>query len=114
MNNVVAGDYKGYILTTNNVFGNVSAFLMPQGFKGLKKDARINCTPDTVKEINEKINNMDRSVGGSIAKELVFGIGASTAKKAKITIEVVFTDGKKSLIQTDNKNYQNLIAACYK
>ncbi len=111
---VVAGDYKGYLLNTFRNAGYVSAYLCPPGFKGLKKTAHIDLNSETVKEINEKINNIDRKVGKSFAKELMFGISAATAKQAKITLEIVFNDGKKCLIQTNNKDYENLMIACYK
>lgn len=111
---VVAGDYRGYILYTFNTFGTITAYLCPKGFKGIGKGSHIDLNKDTVKEINEKINNTDRSGGKSLAKEIMFGVGAATANKAKLTIEIVFNDGKKCLLQTNNKDYENLMAICYK
>lgn len=111
---VVAGDYRGYLLNTFGGAGYVSAYLCPPGFKGIKRSTHIDLNAETVKEINEKINNTDRKAGKSFAKEVMFGISAATAKQAKVTLEIVFNDGKKCLVQTNNKDYENLTVACYK
>lgn len=108
-NSVIAGEYKGYLIQDFN-----GLYICPPGLKGLKKENKIYLNPETVESISEKDKNDDSGLSKKIFQQALFGIGATNSKKTSYIIEILFKDGKKSLLDLDHKNYKKLQVACFK
>lgn len=102
MNQVVAGDYKGYGINTN--FNKLS---IVHGFKtNVKIDSK------TVESFEVIDQTEKRSAGKTIAGGVLFrGVGAilgASSKKRTHTCKILFKDGKKSLVELDDSAFKIL------
>lgn len=112
-NNVQAGDYLGkQIIST---FGTVQ---IVTGFgKGL---ALNNSTVDSYELVTDE---HQKSAASGIARGIVGGAllgpvgllagGLSAKNKGVYQVAVQFKDGKRSLIEVDDKIYKSLVRACF-
>lgn len=109
---VVGGDYKGKLVGTS--FTGKQVWIVNR--KSLFKADNIDISADTVDECN-LINEGATNASGSFVKEALWGTASainSANAKSQVLVEIVFKDGKKSLIQCSKKLYQLIQVACYK
>lgn len=108
---VVGGDYKGQVVGTS--FTGKKIWIVA-GF-GIINAKKIEINADTVKKYT-LVNEGASSAEGSFVKESIWGTAAainSANAKSKVLVEIIFKDGKKSLIQCSKKLYQTIQIACY-
>lgn len=111
-NKVVAGDYKGKMV--GGSFGEAFISLTMTKFLYLNKDTVRSLTPlDDDSQISVASAAMRGLVG-----ELVLGpiglVAAVTAKRNGIHIVgIEFKDGKRSVVEVDDKRYKNMMQACF-
>jgi hypothetical protein len=107
-NKVIAGDYQGKAVTAG--FGVV---LISNGFKN-----SIDLSKDTVEEYEivdeSKRKSAASAVGRGLAGSLLLGpvgmlAGLSAKSKGTHVLALQFKDGKKSLIEIDDKIYGTLM-----
>lgn len=102
-NTVIGGDYSGYV---------VNSFLNKVTFARIGKPS-IQINKDTVKSYSQKFKDEDRSIAAGVTRQVLFGVGAATAKKTAVVVDIAFKDGKKSLIEVTPAIYKKIMAACY-
>ena len=111
-NKVIAGDYKGKLV--GGSFGEAFISLAMAKLLYLNKDTVSSLTPlDDDSQISVASAAMRGLVG-----ELVLGpiglIAAATAKRNGIHIVgIEFKDGKRSVVEVDDKRYRNMVQACF-
>lgn len=111
-NKVIAGDYKGKLV--GGSFGEAFISLTMAKFLYLNKETVDSLTPlDDDNQISVASAAMRGLVG-----ELVLGpiglVAAATAKRNRIHIVgIEFKDGKRSVVEIDDKRYRNLVQACF-
>ena len=111
-NKVIAGDYKGKLV--GGSFGEAFISLAMTKLLYLNKDTVNSLTPlDDDSQISVASAAMRGLVG-----ELVLGpiglIAAATAKRNGIHIVgIEFKDGKRSVVEVDDKRYRNMVQACF-
>lgn len=111
-NKVIAGDYKGKLV--GGGFGEAFISLAMTKLLYLNKDTVSSLTPlDDDSQISVASAAMRGLVG-----ELVLGpiglIAAATAKRNGIHIVgIEFKDGKRSVVEVDDKRYRNMVQACF-
>lgn len=115
-NTVIAGDYKGYINT--NLKGEL--FIDEGKVIGNKKHPINKETVYSYEVIGEESKtSMGSGVVRAAAGAALFGSAgalagaASAKKKGKHTVSVVFTDGKKCLIEFDDAFFKKFIEIMY-
>lgn len=111
MNTVVAGDYakKG-----------VGFYKYPYigiGFGPSAKN-RVNINSETVESYEIQNQGQKKSAGRAVAGAIIAGplgmaVGALSGKTKGILIAVQFKDGKKSLIECDQKICDAIVKACF-
>lgn len=110
-NKVIEGDYKN-----SPVFAMFGGLEISVGFKSLKLNK------DTVEEYEVIDQEKNKSAGSTILKAGVgslflgpIGLLAGVAGKQKgiYLIAIVFKDGKKSLLEVDEKVYKSLISKMF-
>ncbi|ASA23514.1 hypothetical protein [Paenibacillus donghaensis] len=111
-NKVIAGDYKGKALVI--VFGQVSLSI------GFMKT--INLDKNTVEEYEVMNETHSKSATSAVGRGLVGGFllgpvgllaGLSAKSKGTHVLAIQFKDGKKSLIEVDEKIYKAIITNCF-
>ena len=116
-NKVIAGDYEGY-----NVKAGWGGFLFsPPLFSRQNNNIEVNRT--TVRGYEIIANDHRKSAVSGIARGVIGGYlfgnagmlgGIMSAKNRGVyTIAVSFCDGKRSLIEVDEKNYKVLIRSVF-
>lgn len=111
-NKVIAGDYKGKLV--GGSFGEAFISLTMTKFLYLNKETVGSLTPlDDDSQISVASAAMHGLVG-----ELVLGpiglVAAATAKRNGIHIVgIEFKDGKRSVVEVDDKRYRNMVQACF-
>lgn len=111
-NKVIAGDYKGKLV--GGSFGEAFISLTMTKFLYLNKDTVSSLTSlDDDSQISVASAAMRGLVG-----ELVLGpiglIAAATAKRNGIHIVgIEFKDGKRCVVEVDDKRYGSLLQACF-
>ncbi|MCI1615410.1 hypothetical protein [Heyndrickxia oleronia] len=112
-NKVIAGDYKGK--TIISTFGGLS---IPPGFTS--KGVEIN--KDNVEEYEVITEESRKSATSAVGRAFVGGVilgpvgwlaGLSAKSKGIHTVAIQFKDGKKSLIEIDDKIYSTLIKVLF-
>ena len=108
VNMVIAGDYKGAGIAVGH-----NSIKICKGFK------RTNLTRDMVKSYEVITEEHRKSAASGIVRGLVGGAllggvglvaGAVSAKnKGTYQVAIQFKDGKKSLLQLDDKAYKTLV-----
>lgn len=107
---VTAGDYNTKPIT---VAGGIPVIVM-----GWNPNNNIKINSDTVARY-EVIDEGEKKVAGRavagaiLAGPLGLAVGALSAKAKGILIAIEFTDGKKSLIECDQKTYKAVLKSCY-
>ncbi|MBU7320274.1 hypothetical protein [Paenibacillus oleatilyticus] len=114
-NRVIAGDYKGKVLVS---VSNVAS--MSMGF--LKRP--MDLTSDTVESYEVLDESTQKgalsTVGRAAAGGLLLGpfaavIGGMTGRNNRTHIVAIqFKDGKRSLLEIDDKVYKALVTGCFK
>jgi len=111
-NKVIAGDYQGNLIT--QAFGIVN---ITTGFlKSLVLDKTTIKEYEIIDEESRKsaTSAVGRAfVGGVILGPIGWLAGLSAKKKGTHTIAIEFLDGKKSLIEVDDKIYKALVAKMF-
>lgn len=112
-NKVIAGDYNGNII--GQALGN------PYLSTGLIKSIQLNNT--TVESYELITDEHRKSAKSGVARGLVGGAllgpvgmlagGMSAKSKGIYQIALQFKDGKRSLIEVDDKIYKAIIKACF-
>lgn len=111
-NKVIAGDYDGRIVVQS--FGVVSLST------GLFSSIKLN--KETVEEYEVLDESHNKSAVSAVGRGLVGGFllgpvgllaGLSAKSKGVHIVAVQFKDGKKSLIEMDEKIYRALIKNCF-
>lgn len=111
-NKVIAGDYKGKLV--GGSFGEAYISLTLTKLLYLNKETVSSLSPlDDDSQISVASAAMRGLVG-----ELVLGpiglIAAATAKRNGIHIlGIEFKDGKRSVVEVDDKRYRNMISSCF-
>ena len=111
-NKVIAGDYKGKLV--GGSFGEAFISLSMTKFLYLNKETVGSLTPlDDDSQISVASAAMRGLVG-----ELVLGpiglVAAATAKRNGIHIVgIEFKDGKRSVVEVDDKRYRSMVQACF-
>ena len=107
-NKVIAGDYEGDTITAAFGVVNIS--------KGFKSSVQI--TKDTVEEYEVMDEEKKKSASSAVGRGLVGGFllgpvgilaGLSAKSKGVYVLAVQFKDGKKSLLEVDDKIYKSII-----
>lgn len=110
-NKVIEGDYKN-----NPIFAMFNELEIVIGFKTIKLNK------DTIEEYEVIDQEKNKSAGSTILKAGIgslflgpIGLLASVAGKQKgiYLIAVSFKDGKKSLLEVDEKAYKSLISKMF-
>ena len=111
-NKVIAGDYKGKLV--GGSFGEAFISLTMTKLLYLNKETVGSLTPlDDDSQISVASAAMRGLVG-----ELVLGpiglVAAATAKRNGIHIVgIEFKDGKRSVVEVDDKRYRSMVQACF-
>lgn len=112
-NKVIAGDYEGRM-----VVGSVGVAAISTGF--LKSLALDKTTVESYELITDEHRKSASSgvvrglVGGALLGPVGLLAGGLSAKNKGIsTVAVQFKDGKKSLLEIDEKIYKNIIKNCF-
>lgn len=107
-NKVIAGDYKGFTITAS--FNELCIFL------GINNEIKINKFSVAQYEVIDEENR--KSATSAVGRALVGGLllggagllaGLSARRKGIYTVAIEFNDGKKSLIEIDEKRYKLLL-----
>lgn len=111
-NAVIAGDYIGQqIISTFGIVQIVTGF--GKGFQ-LDKSSIENYEVVTDEQRRSTASGITRGLVGSLFGPVGMVAGAMSAKSKGIyQIAIQFKDGKKSLIEVDDKIYKALIKACF-
>lgn len=111
-NKVIAGDYDGKMVM--QTFGMVSIST------GLFKSVDVNRETIEEYEIVDESNRTSAvsAVGRGLAGGLLLGpvgmlAGLSAKKKGVHIVAIRFKDGKKSLLEIDDKIYSALVKSCF-
>lgn len=112
-NKVIAGDYLGYMVGQS--LGN------PYIYSGFKKSINLNNTTiETYELITDEHRKSAKSgiargiVGGALLGPVGMLAGGMSAKNKGIyQIALQFKDGKRSLIEVDDKIYKAIIKSCF-
>ncbi len=106
MNNVIAGDYKGGF-----VVYSMGQIYLSIGWKA----TRVELDKFNVESYDVLDEKQRTSTTSAIVRTSIFGLpGALTVKKKGIyKIAVTFKDGKKSLLELNDKMYDAFIRAQY-
>lgn len=111
-NKVIAGDYKGKLV--GGSFGEAFISLTMTKFLYLNKETVSSLTPlDDDSQISVASVAMRGLVG-----ELVLGpiglVAAAIAKRNGVhTVGIEFKDGKRSVVEVDDKRYGSMAQACF-
>lgn len=111
-NKVIAGDFKGKLV--GGSFGEAFISLTMTKFLCLNKETVGSLTPlDDDSQISVASAAMRGLVG-----ELVLGpiglVAAATAKRNGIhVVGIEFKDGKRSVVEVDDKRYRSVVQACF-
>ena len=111
-NKVIAGDYKGKIITYS--FGTLSLATSMFKFINLDKDNIVDY--EVMNETHKKsaVSAVGRGlVGGFILGPVGMLAGLSAKSKGVHIVAVEFKDGKKSLLELDDKLYSALMKKCF-
>jgi len=113
-NRVISGAYIGY---------KINAFLGELVLSNLSSTKSISINKNNVSSIELVDSSKQRDTGSTIARGLVGGIllgpagivgGALLGKSNEINLlSINFKDGKKSLIEVDNKIYKEILKRLY-
>lgn len=103
-NKVIAGDYEG--MTVTAMLGNIH--IGPHMFGSYNIE---NCELVTDEIQKSAASGVARGIiGGALLGPVGMVVGATTAKSKGIyTVAVQFNDGKKSLLEVDDKIYKSLV-----
>lgn len=114
-NRVMAGDYTGNLVSCS--FGIVTIAV------GLTPSKNIILNPSTVEKYELITDEHRKSAASGIARGIVGGAllgpvgmlagGLSAKNKGIYQVAVQFKDGKRSLLEVDDKIYNTLIRACF-
>lgn len=112
MNKVIAGDYKGCFI--NSTFGIVT---LSSWTKNVTLDSS---TVETYELITDEHRKSAKSgiarglIGGALLGPVGMLAGGLSAKSKGIyQVAIMFKDGKKSLVEVDDKYYKAIIKACF-
>lgn len=113
-NKVIAGDYEGKVLGGNEIVGVFISI-------GFTKTLYLN--KDNVESYELITDEHRKSAKSGIARGIVGGAllgpvgmiagGISAKSKGIYQVAVQFKDGKKSLLELDDKLYKSLIKVCF-
>ena len=111
-NKVVAGDYKGKLV--GGSCGEAFISLTMTKFLYLNKETVSSLTP---LDDDNQISMASAAMRGLVG-ELILGpiglVAAATAKRNGIHIVgVELKDGKRSIVEVDDKRYKNMVQACF-
>ena len=131
-NVVIAGDYEGKIIQAlhrmeqegrHKVQKFYPAIVLKVKFGQPEKWDQVRLDKSTVAGYELTGDSHGTSVASGLARGIVGGarfggagavVGAMTAKKNDVyTLAITFTDGKRSLIEVDEKLYQMIVKACF-
>lgn len=112
-NKVIAGDYLGKLVNASLGTASISV-----GFIKL-----LYLNKDTVDSYEVITDEHRKSAASGIARGLVGGAllgpvgllagGLSAKNKGTYTVAIQFKDGKKSLLEVDDKIYKNIVKNCF-
>lgn len=112
-NKVISGDYKGKLVTCS--FGSVSI--------ALSLTKLLNLTSESVEAVvpldeEVQLSVPSAAIRGFVGEMLLGPIGlvaAASAKQRSIhTVGIQFQDGKRSVLEVDDKTYKAIVTACFK
>lgn len=112
-NKVIAGDYNGKSIIS--VYSNVKIVIWL-----FKKDIALN--KDTIESYElitdehrkSAVNGVARGlVGGALLRPVGLLAGLSAKNKGIYQVAIQFKDGKRSLIEVDDKIYNAIIQSCF-
>lgn len=113
-NKVIAGDYEGKQVGGG---GLSRAFIMVEVFKAIYLDSK---TVESYELITDEHSKSAKSgvvrgiVGGALLGPVGMLAGAISAKtKGIYQVAVQFKDGKRSLLEVDDKIYKAIIKGCF-
>lgn len=107
---VVSGDYNSKPIT---VAGGVPVIVMGWNPKNnIKIDTDTVARYEVVSEGEKKMAGR-AAAGAILAGPLGLAVGALSAKAKGMLVAIEFRDGKKSLIECDQKTYKILLRSCY-
>lgn len=111
-NKVIAGDYDGKLV--NQVFGTVT---ISTGFiSSIALDKTTVSSYELMDESHSKsaVSAVGRGlVGGFLLGPVGLLAGLSAKTKGVHVVAIQFTDGKKSLIEVDEKIYKAILKKCF-
>lgn len=111
-NKVISGDYQGSTISSSR--GNVSIS------SGVLKSIKLN--QETVEKYELVDDKQKKSVSsaivrGVVGRKVLGKVGTAAALTAKTNgiyqVAIVFKDGKRSLIEVDEKIYKDLTTSCF-
>lgn len=111
-NKVIAGDYQGKLLSTTMGIVMLSTGI----FIHIKLDKTIIDDYEVMTESSQKsaVSAVGRGlVGGFLLGPVGLLAGLSAKSKGVHIVAIQFKDGKKSLIEIDEKIYKALITKCF-
>lgn len=110
MNIVTGGDYAKKSIGI--VMGKPCIFISP-----LNINKRLILDNSTVKSYKVMSEGSKKALGRTIVGGIALGgvgalAGAVSGKKKNMLIEIIFKDGKKSILKCDQKFYEAIISTC--
>jgi len=112
VNKVIAGDYQNYIVSVG--FGGV---YLSYFFKKIKLDKSTVSSYELITDEHKKsaVSSIGRGlVGGALLGPVGMLGGALSAKNKGIyQVAIQFSDGKRSLLELDDKTYKGLMKAIF-
>lgn len=101
-NYVIAGDYVDWKFLSFSAYGTTACQIQQEGFFFVQDKVLIN------KSTVESFNVIDKNDKNSYS--LMYG---ALGKKNEYTVEIIFKNGKKSLIVMDSNAYKNMLKYLY-
>lgn len=120
-NHVISGDYNGYYIDISGKTLFMYDIKNTSVFNGQYTN-RINLDKKTILEFNVVNENYKKTVSGVVGRAAIgaaflgpIGLlaGATAKNKGTYVVAVSFKNGRKSLLEIDDKRYKLLVTNCF-
>lgn len=120
-NHVISGDYNGYYISISGNTLFMYDIKNTSVFDGKFTD-KINLDRHTIREFDVVNENYKKTVSGVVGRAAIgaaflgpIGLlaGATAKNKGTYVVAVSFKNGRKSLLEIDEKRYKLLVTNCF-
>lgn len=110
ISSVVAGDYEGKTIVTSNK----QAYIDLGWFKKVELSSETIESMEIITEKNfDAVSGVLRGLAGSLVLGPAGLLAGLSARKGTRTVVIEFKDGKRSLVELKDKDYQNICRRCF-